>query len=243
MTTQFTREQRNILNALSGKLYGATSRWQKMLKNKSYWIPTGETEKVENTNYFIKGRKGRTLMRVNTAVGQGLLKQEEGKEHPDKFETVRQVLRAPTYEELRETLEHMVDSKAVSLLMSRGSPEDVRFVYAYRLAKGDLRYSFGLQKTLNVPEEVKNDPEKVQTAMVDAQVEYDKELDELLKMIDDEKLTERIKDAVVDAKTFAKMGGFEALDFAADVVFVLKNESAEEQYVQIMEEAESLLSA
>lgn len=233
----FNRGQREELNALSSKLFGATSRWQKMLKNKSYWVPTGETDKVEHKNY-LRG-KGGTLTSVRTAERKGLLKEGE---HPETYETERQILREPNFDELRQTLEYMLDSKMIGVLMSKSEPEDVRFVYAYRFVKDELRYSFGLQKTVKVDKEDSQDPVEAQKAMIAAQEEYEKDLNSLLDTIGDEKIVDRIKDAVVEPKEFAKIGGFEAADFVADVVFCMKNaEIAEEQYLDVIERAEALL--
>jgi len=239
----FSRPQRDELNDLSSRLFGGSAnRWQKMIKNKSYWVPTGETEKVSKKNYFFKTQKtgGKTMMSIEKAKAKGLLDDS----HEDFFEQERQIMRKPHFEELKTTLEYMLDSKLISALMKRGSPEDVRFLYAYRFVKETLRYSFGLRKSVTLPKEKMNNTKEATEAVLEVQEDYEKDFQDILASVGDEKLVERINDAVVDSETFAKIGGFEAVDFVSDVVFCQKNPTlAEDQIAQILEEGEVLLGS
>lgn len=232
-----TRKERDKIEELCLCLYGTKSVWQKLIKSYEFKIPFGEPVKKKFKNYLIvgKGRGKKTQISVTKAKALGLI----GEEEKEYFEKEVYNFRAPNPDELTNMLKSLFDSQSLQLFRQTGDGDELRFLYAYRLIKGELAYSFGLTKTLTaVSPEDSSDVAKAADAMMRARESYDSEFNQVLSEIGDEKVVDAIKDAVVEKKVYEKIGGFEAVDFAMDVrdIVVGSDDEAEAEYNRIMKE-------
>jgi len=123
----FTKTEREVLKSLSYKIFGRTSKWEKILKTTKYRVE-GQFNTVKRTTYEYVNQKG-TIM-YNGAKDLKL-----------------PVVRSMTFNEILSYLVNLLDYKVVSII-EKQNPEFLSQLYATRLVKQELAYSFQLVKEL-----------------------------------------------------------------------------------------------
>jgi len=133
MTSVFNKQQREVLKSLSVKVYGASSKWQKLYSSNQLRVPVG-INTVTETQYVT--RNGSTL------IANG------------KKEVQKPVYGQPTYEDLVHYLEIMWDSRVMTTLATTDAQGYV-CVFAKRYMEKTLVYNFVLRTEPGDEEEVK----------------------------------------------------------------------------------------
>ncbi len=144
----FNKNQRFVLSELSLRLWGVSSRWEKIYKELK--LPDGhvESNKYVRTTVEKKFKDARgnivtkvvngPILREEKALDMGLLKEPTGQDGKTA------VTRSATFEELFSYLVILWDSVVVGHA-SVHMPDKLMLIFAYRLAEGELNYPFKLQ--------------------------------------------------------------------------------------------------
>jgi len=120
-----TRSQRNKLEALSEKLYGNTNAYKKIAKNR-----IADGPRVDTGRAYVQLRNG-TVMGFDAAVARGLVRAED----LPKFQTFAQGSREPSYDEMVEAMEQVLESQDYAKLSERNK----MIVAAHRLVANSTR--------------------------------------------------------------------------------------------------------
>lgn len=175
----FNKQQRGMLGDLSARIFGSSSRWQKIhdkgqIFDKMVDDPKGKVyHNIPHYKHEIKDGKSVKTLKSTTRVSEVTAKNLNLiKEFSDK-KPQRAVYRKMDFGELFQYLMMLWDSRVVGHISSK-RPEDMPYLLACRLVEGELNYGFKLRHlnyedtdlTGNFEKIVYEFPEKVKEVVI-----------------------------------------------------------------------------
>ena len=192
-----TREQTEMLKDLSSRIWGSTSRWQKMISHPQFQVADG-TKTVVHKNYFT--RKSGAVVTATTALNLGLVSRAD---MGIETESVQTKYRQPNLEELYYMMEKTLDQKRLMTIISLKDQDLRTSPFVFHVVCGTMDYPWNGMQLDQLNTEA-----------------YKAELDELVAKLPDAPKEAFMSFLMEPVETIPK-GMFDAIDFAKDCLELL----------------------